>query len=236
MQALKEFQKQYGEAEQRVAELKQLLSGLSAISDAAEVLAPVQEALVSAERQLSQLAAPTEDDYVVANDIVAYPNPHTLWDQITVPAASASTIRRMVDFFQEKHGLTLASWAVRTATGEGRSLYPTEKPLLVDLLPSFDLTFTQATREIFANTKIREKQRYINKWKELNAGGPAAVAAAVAQPVPMVADDDLPLAEVLQHRAGIDVSKRRRLHLDGLVLENADGDVLETAKVVLHLD
>ena len=44
----------------------------------------------------------------------AYPDPHTIWDQIAIPP-SISTLRAMVDFFQQTHGLTVDSWSIKTA-------------------------------------------------------------------------------------------------------------------------
>ena len=86
--------------------------------------------------------------------------------------------------------------------------------------------------EIQRNGKIKEKTKYYAKWNELRGAGAAAVAAAAA---PVTLDEDLPLGELLQRRAGLDLRKKRRLLLEDLVLANADGDALETAKIVLQL-
>lgn len=226
-EAVKSCERATAEANQDVARYTAMLESLSSLTQAPEALQPVRDALAAAQEKLSQLQPPSDADYHTTEQVVAYPDPHTLWDQIAVPS-SVGTMRGLAAFFQEQHQLVMESWAVKSAEGEGRTLYPVEKPLDVSLLPAIELPFAQAMRAIQANAAIREKQRYINKWRELQAAGPQAVAAALAVPLPKVSAEDVPLPELLRERAGIDCAKRRRLHLDGLVLSNAEGDVLET--------
>jgi hypothetical protein len=209
------------------------LSGLSELSSGPETLQPVMDALAQARDTLGQLVPPTDSDYKENKSIIAYPNPHTVWDQITIPETVRNT-RGIISFFQQQHNLRLSSWFVRSAAGEGRKLYPVDEPVRPELLPKFDLPSVKATMEIMSNKQIREKQKYISKWKELVAGGPEAIAAFVASPVATL-DVDLPLQDLLFQRAGLDLSKRRRVQFDDMTLVNEDGEVVETAKIVLNV-
>jgi hypothetical protein len=241
LQAIKSYGAALQAAEGRLADLLRLRSDVESVTQTAAALEPIDAAIAAAREAVAYVQAevPQENMFEEMRVVVAYPNPHTIWDQIAVPPA-VGTMRALVDFFATAHGLTVDQWSVQIKTEKGdkprsTTLYPVEKPLDAALLPAYTAGTAQATREIMLNKGIREKQRYIQAYKELHSKGPDAFAKFLATPPAAVSDEDQPLRTLIEQRTGLDLTHRKRLLLDGLTLVDADGVVVDTAKIVYHL-
>lgn len=68
---------------------------------------------------MATLEVPDFDDYVVEEKVVAYPDPHDKWEKIVIPQ-SITDMDAMVNFFLEKHGLTLQNWSMSKRNEDGK--------------------------------------------------------------------------------------------------------------------
>ena len=80
---------------------------------------------------------------------------------------------------------------------------------------------------IMKNREIKSKQPYINAWKEAKAAGQLPSASAGG-----AASEDL--AELIA-ASGISMEGRAVYAMNGLVLENDEGDTLASCSVIYHL-
>merc|ERR1712046_335664 len=62
-------------------------------------------------------------DYKEEREVVAYPEGHTVWDQIVVPVTPGMTLQQMLDFFTKEHKITVTAWAMETPGKQLRPLY-----------------------------------------------------------------------------------------------------------------
>eukprot|EP00048_Salpingoeca_helianthica_P014002 m.213019 g.213019 ORF g.213019 m.213019 type:complete len:1298 (-) comp15572_c0_seq2:162-4055(-) len=241
-EAIKSYGASLKSAEDRLAALQRLRADVSDVTTASAALEPIDAAIGAAREALEYIQSelPQEDMFKETKSIVAYPNPHTLWDQLPVPA-TVTTLRGLVEFFASTHGLTVDNWSVQVKTDKGEkprstTLYTFKKPLDPALLPAYEAGAAQAAREIMGNKAVREKQRYIQAYKDLHAKGAEAFARFLATPPSaFTAEDDHTLRSLIEERAGLDLSHRKRILLDGLSLTNSEGKIVDTAKVVYHL-
>lgn len=61
-------------------------------------------------------------DYFEEEEVVAIPNPHTVWDRIEVRLDNP-TIRQVMEFFKEKYDVTVVSITISTPSGKAPLLY-----------------------------------------------------------------------------------------------------------------
>ena len=142
------------------------------------------------------------------------------------------TLKAFIDWWKAEHKLKLTSWAVTHADGSGKTIYPVPEVIDERELPPITLAFPQATMKIMRNTKIRAKQKYIAKWKEMKALG---VEPSQEAPANDPENDPMQkgLRRLIEEYTGHDLSGRSNFLLEGLNLDNEEGTFVEKMPAIV---
>eukprot|EP01041_Mallomonas_annulata_P006187 gene6187-12532_t len=114
-------------------------------------------------------------DLVPVSRWKAYPDPHTKWDTLRLPAGL--TLEACIEHLRRVHGLRLVTWSVTIKDAEGKSkgrqIYaepPVDAAVDEALLlrhVSLEEPLNKATVAIMRCSEMRNKQAYTTRWKLL---------------------------------------------------------------------
>jgi ubiquitin-activating enzyme E1 len=170
-------------------------------------------------------------EYQIKVPYAVYPEKHSKWDKIFVENPEMS-LENFIEWWKSEHKLKLSAWSAIATDGSGKVIYPV--PVVIDEreLPPIDIAFPQATMKIMRNAKIRNKQKYIARWKELKKEGVAPSTEA-----PSTDPDKDPmqksLRRLVEEYTGHDLAGRTNFLLEGLNLDNEDGTFVEKMPAVV---
>jgi hypothetical protein len=170
-------------------------------------------------------------EYQVKVPYAVYPENHSKWHKLFVEDPQM-TLKDFIGWWEREHQLKLSAWSVTATDGSGRVIYPVPEVVDERELPPIDLAFNQATMKMMRNPKIKNKQKYIAKWKELKAAGVAPNAEA-----PSDDPDKDPMQKgikrLVEEFTGHDLSGRTNFLLEGLNFDNAEGTFVEKMPAIV---
>jgi hypothetical protein len=170
-------------------------------------------------------------EYQIKVPFAVYPEKHSKWDKLFIEDSNM-TLEKFVEWWQNEHKLKLSTWGVVDLDGVGKSIYPV--PAVIDEreLPPISLAFPQATMKIMRNMKIRSKQKYIARWKDLKKAG---VEPSTEAPASDPEKDPMQkgLRRLIEEYTGQNLTGRTTFLLEGLNLDNEEGTFVEKMPAVV---
>ncbi|CAD7970646.1 unnamed protein product [Amoebophrya sp. A25] len=131
-----------------------------------------------------------KEEYFLREKYAAYPNPHTVWDKLTVSSGDMS-LKGFIDWLENEHNICLTNWAFILGHKKGgedgkdkmpvsTTVYPFAVSLDNSLMPPLDSDNQTAMSEIMKSTKIPQahKMKYMNEWRSAKQTG------KFAEPIP----------------------------------------------------
>lgn len=222
------------ELQQRKTQLGGLRAGVAALDGESPLLATIDAQLQQLADYEGTLEAPELAEFEGEEAIKAYPDPHSKWDRIVVPA-SVTTVEEMVKFLEEQHSLKVDRWSIETPSGRGVTLYPVST-MDLSLLPAFDMSKGQAMMALQKDKRVprSEMMKFLSKWEELkNSGGAAAAGAAAGGAAP--GGKDATLATLLETKGELKLAGRKMLLLNGISFEDQDSAHVVAANIILEI-
>jgi len=170
-------------------------------------------------------------EYQMKIPFAVYPENHSKWDKLFVEDPNM-TLGDFVQWWKNEHKLKLTAWSVTHEDKSGRTIYPVPEVIDERELPEITVAFPQATMAIMRNMKIRNKQKYITRWKALKGQG---VAPSKEAPACDPKKDPMQkgLRQLIEEYAGKDLSNQSSYFMEGLNLDTEDGTFVEKMPAIV---
>ncbi|CAD7933453.1 unnamed protein product [Amoebophrya sp. A120] len=152
-------------------------------------------------------AGKIKEEFFIKEKYAAYPNPHSVWDKLTVPTGGAMKMKDFMSWLEDDHNLVMTNWAFIIGHKKGgddgkekipvsTQVYPFAIALDPKLIPDLTLDQQTAMSNIMKSTTIPQnlKMKYMNEWRNCKATGklPEPVNAELQ------INNDTPLEKVLR--------------------------------------
>merc|ERR1719223_1546784 len=137
----------------------------------------------------------------------AYPDRHSCWDKLVLPADM--TLTELVAWFEAEHKLKVSRWGL----AKDPYVYPPKPVYGPDAFPAWDLPKNKAFMEIRSNKLVpqSDKMAVLSLWEK-----GAKVGAVPDQPRPQMA---MKVSELLEAKHEVVLEGRSLLCIEGLAFE-----------------